>query len=196
MLKIISKTGHAFYNMNVQLESFGCPDSRTAICLKRWRTFICERCWEVFHGVKKMTANLWALTQVSCDVVSGNPLGWEQTALLDTRAKHLILNWATGKSPRVSLNSSSSIWFMFSLFSLFIMFLFFLYSLFKKIWNRVDCQRSEKRPKTHKRLKRMLFNWTKQDKTCNFSRESSFSSYVQHKKAKSFNFFLLFLGCT
>ena len=30
--------------------------------------------------------------------------------------------------------------------------------------------------KTHKRIKRMLFNWTKQDKTCKFSRKSSFSS--------------------
>ena len=45
-----------------------------------------------------------------------------------------------------------------------------------KIWNRVDCQRSEKRSKT------MLFNWTKQDKTCKFSRKSSFSSYVQQQK--------------
>ena len=30
-------------------------------------------------------------------------------------------------------------------------------------------------------IKRMLFNWTKQDKTCTFLRKSSFSSYVQHK---------------
>ena len=29
-------------------------------------------------------------------------------------------------------------------------------------------------------IKRTLFNWTKQDKTCKFSRKSSFSSYVQH----------------
>ena len=35
--------------------------------------------------------------------------------------------------------------------------------------------------KTHTRLKRTLCNWTKQDKTCKFSRKSSFSSYVQHK---------------
>ena len=34
----------------------------------------------------------------------------------------------------------------------------------------------KKRSKTHKRLKRTLFNWTKQDKTCKFSRKSSFSS--------------------
>ena len=35
----------------------------------------------------------------------------------------------------------------------------------KKIWNRVDCQRSGKRYKTHKRFKKKkkpLFNWTKQ----------------------------------
>ena len=31
-------------------------------------------------------------------------------------------------------------------------------------------------------IKRTLFNWTKQDKTCEFSRKSSFSSYVQKKK--------------
>ena len=34
----------------------------------------------------------------------------------------------------------------------------------KQIWNRVGCQRFEIRSKTHKRLKRTLFNWTKQDK--------------------------------
>ena len=33
----------------------------------------------------------------------------------------------------------------------------------------------------HKRLKRTLFDWTKQDKTCEFSRKSSFSSNRQHK---------------
>ena len=31
----------------------------------------------------------------------------------------------------------------------------------KKIWKRVDCQHSEKRSRTLKRLKRSLFNWTK-----------------------------------
>ena len=35
-------------------------------------------------------------------------------------------------------------------------------------------------PKTHKRLKRTLFNGTK-DKMCKFSRKSSFLSYIQHK---------------
>ena len=35
--------------------------------------------------------------------------------------------------------------------------------------------------KTHKRLKRPLFNSTKQGKTCKFSRKSSFSSYLQNK---------------
>ena len=33
-------------------------------------------------------------------------------------------------------------------------------------------------------IERTLFNWTKQGKTCRFSRKSSFSSYVQHKKRK------------
>ena len=33
-------------------------------------------------------------------------------------------------------------------------------------------------------IKRTLFDWTKQDKTCTFSRKSSFSSYVQHKNWK------------
>ena len=46
------------------------------------------------------------------------------------------------------------------------LFISLLYPSVKWIWNRVDCQHSEKRSKTHKRLKRMLFNWTKQDKTC------------------------------
>ena len=40
------------------------------------------------------------------------------------------------------------------------------------------------RSKTHKRLKRTLFNWTKQDRTYKVSRKSSFSSYVQHKNRK------------
>ena len=39
--------------------------------------------------------------------------------------------------------------------------------------------------RSHKRLKRMLFNRTKQDKTCKFSRKTSFSSYVQHKNRRS-----------
>ena len=37
------------------------------------------------------------------------------------------------------------------------------FSKHKQIWNRLDCQRSEKRSKTQKRLKRTLFNWTKED---------------------------------
>ena len=31
-------------------------------------------------------------------------------------------------------------------------------------------------------IKRTLFNWTKQDETCKFSRKSSFSSYVQYNR--------------
>ena len=34
-------------------------------------------------------------------------------------------------------------------------------------------------------IKRTLFNWMKQDKTCKFSRKSSFSSYVQQKNRKT-----------
>ena len=41
-----------------------------------------------------------------------------------------------------------------------------------------------KDPKAHKRLKRTLFNRTKQGKTCKFLRKSSFSSYIQHKNRK------------
>ena len=44
----------------------------------------------------------------------------------------------------------------------------------KKIWNRVDCQRSEKKIQNTQKIKRTLLNWTKQDKTCKFSRKSSF----------------------
>ena len=39
-------------------------------------------------------------------------------------------------------------------------------------------------PKNKQEIKRTLFNWTKQDKTCKFSRKSSFSSYVQHKNRR------------
>ena len=38
--------------------------------------------------------------------------------------------------------------------------------------------------KTHKKVKRTPLNWTKRDKTCTFSRKSSFSIYVQHKKTE------------
>ena len=34
-------------------------------------------------------------------------------------------------------------------------------------------------------IKRTLVDWTKQDKTCTFSRKSSFSSYVQQQKQKN-----------
>ena len=51
----------------------------------------------------------------------------------------------------------------------------------KKIWNRVDCQHSEKTFKTHKRLKRTLFNHTKQRQDANFQGNSLFQSYVQYK---------------
>ena len=40
-----------------------------------------------------------------------------------------------------------------------------------KKWNRVDCRRSEKRPKTHQRLKRTLFNWIEQDKMWEYFEE-------------------------
>ena len=39
-------------------------------------------------------------------------------------------------------------------------------------------------------IKRTLFNWTKQDKMCKFSRMSSFSSYAQHKNRKFASFVL------
>ena len=55
----------------------------------------------------------------------------------------------------------------------------------KKIWNRVDCQRSEKKIQNTQEIKRTLFNWTKQDKTYKFSRKSSFSSYVQEQNWKT-----------
>ena len=49
------------------------------------------------------------------------------------------------------------------------------------VWNRVDCQHFEKKNQNTQEIKRTLFSWTKQDKTCKFSRKSSFSSYVQQK---------------
>ena len=52
-------------------------------------------------------------------------------------------------------------------------------------------KKKEERPKPYKRLKRTLFNWTKQDETCKFSRKSSFSSYVQHKNFFSSSVFIL-----
>ena len=45
--------------------------------------------------------------------------------------------------------------------------------------------KNEMTSKTHKRLKTTLFNWTKQYRTCKFSRKSSFSSYAQHKNRKT-----------
>ena len=42
----------------------------------------------------------------------------------------------------------------------------------------------KERSKTHERLKRTLFNWTNQDKMCDFSRSPLFTSYVQHKNRK------------
>ena len=47
------------------------------------------------------------------------------------------------------------------------------------------------RSKTHKRLKRTLFKETKQDKTCKFSRKTSFSSYVQQYNRKQLNQLIL-----
>ena len=43
--------------------------------------------------------------------------------------------------------------------------------------------------RTHKRLKRTLFNWTKQDKTCEFSRKSFLSKLrtTLKKKRKTIN---------
>ena len=38
-----------------------------------------------------------------------------------------------------------------------------------KFWNRVDCQRSLKKIQNTQKIKRTLFNKTKQDKTCKFS---------------------------
>ena len=53
---------------------------------------------------------------------------------------------------------------------------------------RMPCsKRPANRPKTHKRWKTTIFNWTKQDKTYKFSRLSSFSSYVQHTKQTTVN---------
>ena len=40
-------------------------------------------------------------------------------------------------------------------------------------------------------IKRTLFNWMQQDKTCKFLRKSSFSSYKRHKNRKANNEFNL-----
>ena len=61
----------------------------------------------------------------------------------------------------------------------------------KKIWNRVHCQRTEKKIQNAQEIKRTLFIWTKQEKTCKFSRKSSFSSDIQHKNRKTNNSFNL-----
>ena len=55
--------------------------------------------------------------------------------------------------------------------------------LLKKVWIRV----LKKKIQNTQEIKRTLFNWTKQDKTCTFSRKSSFSSYIQHKKPTTIN---------
>ena len=53
----------------------------------------------------------------------------------------------------------------------------------------------KKRSKTHE-IKRTLFNWTKQDKTCKFLKKSSFSTYVQQKTRKTnYSTHLVSFGC-
>ena len=46
-------------------------------------------------------------------------------------------------------------------------------------------------------IKRTLFDWTKQDKTCTFLKKSSFSSYVQYIKNRKTNnsTYLVSVGC-
>ena len=56
------------------------------------------------------------------------------------------------------------------------------------------------RSKTHKKLKRTFFNWTKQDKTCEFLRKSSLSKLCTPYKEKNkqsihLAFVSLMLGC-
>ena len=51
----------------------------------------------------------------------------------------------------------------------------------KKIWNRVDCQHSEKTIQNTQEIKRTLFHWTKQGKTCTFFRRSSFHTMYNIK---------------
>ena len=55
----------------------------------------------------------------------------------------------------------------------------------------------KKKNRNTQEVKRTLFNWTKQDKTCKFSRKSSFSSYVQHKnrQKKKSSIYLVSVGC-
>ena len=54
----------------------------------------------------------------------------------------------------------------------------------------------KKDPNTQE-IKRTLINWTKQDKTCQFSRKSSFSSYVEHKNRKTKNsIYLVSVRCS
>ena len=57
----------------------------------------------------------------------------------------------------------------------------------KKIWYRVDCQHSEKRSKTHKRLKRTFFNWTKQ---ANFQGSPLFQAAYNIKTEKQTSYSL------
>ena len=49
----------------------------------------------------------------------------------------------------------------------------------KKIWNRVDCQGSEQKIPNTQEIKRTLFNWTKQDKTCSFPSPASHIQLTQ-----------------
>ena len=56
----------------------------------------------------------------------------------------------------------------------------------KKIWKRVDCQHSEKRSRTLKRLKRSLFNWTKH---ANFWGSPLFQAMYNIKTEKTNNEF-------
>ena len=56
-----------------------------------------------------------------------------------------------------------------------------------KFFFLVQSQSSEKKIQNTQEINSTLFNWTKQNKTYTFSRQSSFSSYLQQKNRKTNN---------
>ena len=52
----------------------------------------------------------------------------------------------------------------------------------EKIWNRIDCQRSEKKIQNTQEIKRMRFDWTKRTKLANFRGSPLFQAKKKKKR--------------
>ena len=128
--------------------------SRTWICcfclhVHRWRMSCCREC---ACTNEMLTEAEWKLfVFMPCDVtMCRDTVCHDVPATLITRV--LTFSWVC-------------ISFSFTTFVCCFKLTFVLFKeLKKKIWNSVDCQRSEKRSKTHKRLKERFWIWRNRTK--------------------------------